>query len=242
MNRIQSSTFTGILQAPLHFIKQLLLIGVLSVMMVSCLGPKKIDKWVSKHYDGNTPPEPKKKADFITISSSVPSTGERLSTTEKKTSHILPLLFYWQFDYRNTCTINPQVPVNNFRSAVLSYAANKGLKQKLNGQRIELSIEKIPNIFAIDDKGHVIWIIYAFGWDVLTIVPENSDMIVSYRVIKDGDTETKKGTITIHNTDKGLSLKMYQSLKKRTWQYLEQYDASISSMGKMVVDKIAAEL
>ena len=40
----------------------------------------------------------------------------------------------------------------------------------------------------------------------------------------------------------GVTLGMFQSLKRKTWQYLEQYDESITSMNKIVVDKIAAEL
>ena len=84
--------------------------------------------------------------------------------------------------------------------------------------------------------------LYAFSWDKLTVVPEDKDMIISYKVFNADNTAYKNGTITISNADKGVTLGMFQSLKKKTWQYLDQYDESITSMSKIVVDKIAAEL
>jgi hypothetical protein len=84
---------------------------------------------------------------------------DKPSTTEKNVSHLLPLIFYWQYDYVNTCTLNPNVPVNNYTSTVANYSGH-GLKQKLNGNRLELTIEQMPQAFVVDDKGHIIWIIY----------------------------------------------------------------------------------
>ncbi|MFT4155949.1 hypothetical protein [Parafilimonas sp.] len=205
-----------------------------------CLGPKKINKWVAQNYVDATPT--KKKSDIITITSSVNGMGDALSETEKKTSNVLPLLFYWQYDYKNTCRLNPQIAINNFTATVLSYS-NKALKQKLNGRKLELNIRKIPTSFAIDDKGHIVWVIvYAFSWEVLTVQPEDNQMEISYKILNQDNSEYKSGIVDISNTDKGIRLGMFQSLKKKTFQYLDQYDAAITSMSKMVADKISAEL
>ena len=220
--------------------KETLVICIITALLTSCIGPKKINNWVARQYD-EVPTAPKKKSDYITITSNLASTDDKISTTEKNTSHVLPLIVYWQWDYKNTCTLNPQIPVNNFKKTVSSYA-NKGLKQKLNGQRIELTIEKIPNTFALDDYGHVVWVIYAFTWEKVSIQPSKNDLVVSYKVIKDDNTITKSGLISVANRDKGVTLEMFQSLKKRTWVYLSDYDDNITSMSKSVVDKISAEL
>ncbi len=210
------------------------------VFLTGCLGPKKIDKWVAEKY--NEPPVvPKKKHTQIVILSDLPSPGVKLSTTEKKTSDLLPLIFYWQFDYKNTCTLNSQIPVNIFTTTVNSYAGH-GLQQKLNGERIELTIEKIPTKFAIDDKGHVIWVIYAFSWEYLTILPEERDLVVSYKVFDTNNQQMKNGQVTISSSDKPIDVHMFQSLKKKTWGFLDQYDAGIAVMSKHVVDKIITEL
>lgn len=216
------------------------LVCLVITCLCGCLGPKKINKWVAQNYVDATPT--RKKSDVITITSSLNSMGDVLSETQKKTSHVLPLLFYWQYDYKNSTALNPQIGINNFTSTVLSYS-NKTLKPKLNNRKLELNIEKMPANFAIDDKGHIVWVIlYAFSWDVLTVQPEDHQMVVSYKILNYDNTLYKAGIIDISNTDKGLTLGMFQSLKKKTFQYLDQYDASITSMSKMVVDKIAQEL
>ena len=221
-----------------HFV---LSTGVI-VFMPGCLGPKKINKWVSRHYDGAIPPVAGKTNESISITSSLSPADDRISNTEKKTSHFLPLLFYWQWDYKNTCTLSPKIAINNFTATVGSYAGKKGLKQKLHGQRLQLSVDQVPNTFAIDDKGHMIWVIYAFGWDVLTVQPERTDLVVSYKLQQQDGTEVKKGIITIPDNDKGIVLKMFQSLKKKTGQYLDQYDTQVTAMSKAVVDKLLTEL
>ena len=213
----------------------------ISLSLSGCLGPKKIDKWVATQYGQSVPEPVKKKTDYISVASPLVPGSNYISTTENKTSKMLPLVFYWQFNYDNTCTLNPQIPVNNFTNTVLTYNS-KQLKQKLNGRRIELSVDKIPNVFSLDDKGHVVWIIYAVTWEYISIQPKVNEMVVSYKIIGNDNTETKTGVITIQNTDKGVSLKAFQSIKKMTWQYLEDYDASITAMTKKVVDKLAAEL
>ncbi|MBS1600680.1 MAG: hypothetical protein JST75_20830 [Bacteroidetes bacterium] len=223
------------------FVARLSAVYTLIVFLSGCLGPKKINSWVSEHYNGAAPTQSKKKNEDIVISSKIVGMGSQLSITENKTSHVLPLLIYWQLDYKNTCTLNPEIPANGFISNIMSNTG-RGLRQKLNGRRLELEIEQIPNVFAIDDKGHMIWLIYAFSWDVLTIQPDTKDLIVSYRLLNEKNEETKRGTITIPDSDKMLTLKMFQSLKKKTFIYLEQYDANITLMSKRFVEKMTAEL
>lgn len=167
--------------------------------------------------------------------------GDKTSITEMKTSHLLPLIFYWQYDYKNTCSLNPGLPLYNFASTVMSYGG-KGLKNKLNGHRIELTVEKILTRFAIDDKGHIIWVIFVFGWDELSVRPEDKEMIGSYKVFNKDNAEAKNGIIDISNSDKGITLGMFQSIKKKTWQYLDQYDLNITIMSKLIVDKLMKKL
>jgi hypothetical protein len=217
-----------------------LFIFSLFVFMTSCLGPKKIDRWIAEKYVD--PPVPiKKNHNQIVILSGLPFPAAKFSTTESNTSHMLPLIVYWQFDYKNTTTLNPQIPVNIFTTTVFSYASH-GLQQKLNGQRIELTIEKIPTKFAIDDKGHIIWVIYAFSWEYLTVLPEERDLVVSYKVFDVNNQQMKQGTVTITSPDKPIDVHMFQSLKKKTWAFLDQYDAGIAIMSKHIVDKLVTEL
>jgi hypothetical protein len=209
-------------------------------ILTSCLTAKKVDKQVAKLYGEKQQPQKKKQIDFISITSSLTSTDNQTSTTETKTSNVLPLLFYWSWDYKNTCTLNPQIPINNFTTTVLGIA-NKRLKEKLNGQKLELSVDKIPNKFAFDDKAHLIFIIYAFGWDNVSIKAETADLVVSYKVLNN-NAESKTGIITIPYYDDKKNLGMFTSWKKATSDYLDQYDANIISMSKLFVEKLMKEI
>lgn len=208
-------------------------------LFTGCLTAKKLDKHLAKKYTDIPEPRKNKPEDMITISTTL-APSNKISYSVTKTSKVLPLLLYWQWKYDNTCTLNPQIPINNFSSTVLSQA-NKGLKQKLNGQKLELSVNEIPNQFTINDKAHLIFVIYAFGWDIVTIKAINSNLVVSYRIIKE-NTETKKGTITIAYPNDKVALGMFKSWKVATEQYLDSYDANITAMSKLFVEKLMKDL
>jgi hypothetical protein len=197
-----------------------------------------VNGWVAKHYQDGVPALTKKKHESISISSKLPMTDDKLSTTKKDISHVLPLIVYWHFNYKNICTLNPQIPVNNFITTVTSYSGSR-LRQKLSGNHLELTIEQIPNVMVVGDEG---WAVLWFGVESLTVRPGTGDMVVSYRELNAGNEEVRKGTITIRDYDQKLSLGMFQSMKKLTWRYLEAYDVNITAMSRKFVDQLAIEL
>lgn len=209
-------------------------------LLSSCLTSKKIDKFVGKQFNNELPKQDKKKNTDISVTSNISYRLDNISTTETKTSNMLPLIFYWQWDYKNTCTLNPAIAVNTFTKS-LNLQANKGLNQKLNGQKIELSIEQIPNAFAIDDKAYMVWLIYAFGWDKVSVQPDLKDLIVSYKVLQN-DSVIKSGKISIKNNEQNKNLRFFQSWKSATSEYLTQYNDDITNMTKTFVNKLIQEL
>ncbi len=222
-------------------LKQLLILFFLSTFFLSCIGTKKIDKWVAKQYGSAIVEKPKAQNDFLYIISSISNNDNKLSTTTKQIKNMLPLIFYWQWDYINTCKFNSQIPFNNFTSTVLQYANSKGLKAKLNGQKIELSLDKTPSQFTLLDRGHEIWLVYAYGWDNISFRPDKEQMVVTYKILNAGAV-TKSGTIAIANEEKITNLKFLQSIKKATYQYFDDYDENIKTLSKKVIDKLITEL
>ncbi|PWT71305.1 MAG: hypothetical protein C5B59_18345 [Bacteroidetes bacterium] len=206
---------------------------------VGCLGPKKVNNWTATHYEGHVPPPAKKKSERIIVLSKVEGQNSALSSTEKKTSDMLPLVVYIHFDYRNTCTLNSQIPINNFTSTVNSYSP-KGLKEKIKDQKLELTIEQIPATYAIDDKGTMVLLLVS--WEYLSIQPIKEDLVVSYRLLNSNNEEVKSGKIDISDANKQIPVQMFQSVKKKTWEYLDQYDATITSMSKHFMDQLLTEL
>jgi hypothetical protein len=211
----------------------------LSVTLLSgCLTSKKMDKFVAAHYNNQLPKEKKKTA--ITVVSKMTYPSEAISTTVQKTSKVLPLIVYWQMDYRHTCTLNPAIAVNQF-AATVNTLSSKGLNQKLNGQQLELSIEQIPTAFALVDKAHMIWLVYAISWDKIYMEPDGKDLVVSYKLLQNDHTE-KTGKITVKSTVRNQGLRFFQSWKSATSEHLADYSANITAMSKTFVSRLVEEL
>lgn len=214
---------------------------VISFLLSSCIGPARLDKWVAKHYI-NVPAPIKKKSDLVTVQSTVASMGSVLSESRRKSVSVLPLIVYWKWNYVNACQLNPQMALNNFTTTVNSYAV-RVLKPKLPNQTMELNVEKIPSAFDLDNTGHYIFLgIYGFGWETVTLLPQEHALQVSYKVINADKSIAKTGTVTVPISVQPVKAGMYQSVKKKMGLYLQQYDAAMAVMSRKLVDRLATEL
>jgi len=214
---------------------------VISVLTTSCLTAKKVDAYIADQYGNQLPKQDKKKDSVINITNTVEPVSPAISTTVIKTSKMLPLLFYWQWEYRRTSTLNPSIAVANFSKAV-RLQSHKTLYKKLNGQQLELTIEQLPGTFAFVDKAHLIWIILGkISWDKIYTEAAVADMIVSYKVLQNG-VATKSGSITITNTDKNKKFRFLESWRTAISEYLDNYNQNVTTMSKDFVDQLAKEL
>jgi hypothetical protein len=206
----------------------------------SCLTSKKLDRFVAARYNHQLPKLSKKKKAEIEITSLAPAGNSQISTTVHKTDKFLPLLVYWKYDHRQSCSLNPAIAVTNFSNAMNSFAT-KALIEKLNGRKLELSVEQAPSVFSLVIKENIIWLIYAFGWSKIYIEPDKKDLIVAYK-LAGGDGGPKTGTIIVKTTDRNIGLRFFQSWKSATSEYLSEYDANLTSMTKAFVNQLANEL
>ncbi|TMI96003.1 MAG: hypothetical protein E6H06_05245 [Bacteroidetes bacterium] len=206
----------------------------------SCLTPAKIDGWISEKY-GSIPKQ--RNVDYANLKMQGTTSGNAISETKKDKTKVLPLVLFWRLEYSQTSTLNPSVPFSYFNSSFISYANSKGLRQKLNGQKLELSVDKLPNAFAWKSVDHIIFLVlYYIHWEQIFFQPQKQDITVTYRLLKDNE-ETKKGTIIIKDINQKLYLKFFQfSGKKFIGRYLDQYNTNIQTMSKELVDKLIIEL
>lgn len=71
---------------------------------------------------------------------------------------------------------------------MLFKADKRELTKELNGRKSELTIEKLPHVFAFNDKEHLIWmILYAFDWRKVSILSSNNNLVVSYRLLNNNN-------------------------------------------------------
>ncbi len=214
------------------------LIGIVSFN--SCLTAKKFDHYVAEQYNEQLPqPDKRKKLTNVAVTSTVTSDATTISLTQSHTK-VLPLIVYWNIDYRHVCTLNAQIAVGNFSKSV-NTMANKELNTKLNGRKLELTVQQIPSVFSLIDKTNVIWFIYGIHWDRVYIQPDAKDLVVAYKLYDTGGS-VKTGSITIANTEKNKNLRFFQSWKSATSEYLSNYDIDVTAMSKAFVNKLVDEL
>lgn len=200
-----------------------------------------MDRFVAAQYNNELPKEDKKKKNAdISVVSGIAGNTNGVSSTVQKTSKVLPLIVYWQYDYRHTCTLNPAIAVTNFSNAINSLA-NKGLSQKLSGQKLELTVEQAPNAFALVDKSHMIWLVYAFSWDKIYMEPDTKDLVVSYKILQNTNA-IKSGKISVKNNMQNKDKRFFQSWKSATSEHLADYNANLTTMTKTFVSKLMDEL
>jgi hypothetical protein len=98
----------------------------------------------------------------------------------------------------------------------------------------------MPTVFLVDDRGYMIFPVYSVEW--LSIQPTITDLVVSYRLLDGNNAEVKTGSISIADPEAAVGLKMWHSLKKMTWEYLDQHDDNVTAMSRKFVDKLLTEL
>ncbi len=205
-----------------------------------CLTPQRLDKFVAEHYNNELPKPNKKKKAEIEVTTSNAASNAPISTTVHKTDKFLPLLVYWKYDHRQNCSLNPSIAVTNFTNSI-NTLATKGLTEKLNGGKLELTVEQAPAAFSIVLKENLVWLIYGFSWSKIYIEPDTKDLVVSYKLLG-SNAEMKTGKITVKNTDKNRNLRFFQSWKSATSEYLSEYNSNYTSMTKAFVTELTKEL
>jgi hypothetical protein len=201
----------------------------------------RLNKFVAGQYGNELPPLFKDRNNEIIVTSADPFASGQLSTTVTKTSNMLPMLFYWQWDHQTICTLNPGILVNKFTNTI-HIDARRELSEELHGQKLELTIEKLPHIFAFNDKEHMIWAIFhVFDWQKVSIMPSDNEMVVSYRLLNN-DNVVKSGEITIPGNENKIDLRMFESWKAATSEYLAQYNYSIARMSHTFINELEKAL
>ncbi len=208
-------------------------------LLAGCTTSKKVDGWIA---DNQISPTKLKTSDYITLNPGKEKNSDTISVTKKGKFKLIPAIVYWRTESSFVSTLNQWVPLNIFNAGVIKNANAVKLKQKLNGQKIELSVDKFPATFALTNISHLIYFgVYYINWSKNFEKPEKQNLAVTYRILKD-NIETKRGIINVTDNSVPQNLKLFQSYKKLTINYLEKYDTNIQAMSKQFVDKLLAEL
>jgi hypothetical protein len=213
---------------------------VLAFSITSCLTAKKMDSFVAQQYNNQLPKPTRKSSENLSVQSAMPSGGSEISTTVHKTDKFLPLLVYWHVKESQNCTLNTAIAQTSI-SNILNGSSTKVLEQKLNGQKLELSIEEVPTGFSLIDDAHAIWLLYAISWSKVYVQPDAKDLVVSYKVMQ-SDSTFKTGKVTVRNTQPSKNLRFFQSWKSAVSEFIQSYNSNLTIMARSLVSKLSEEL
>jgi hypothetical protein len=218
-----------------------LLVLALCTGLFSCNVSRKIDKWVGHHY-AETVPSKVKQNDFISFDFQNTIANEKLSVTERTRNQFIPALFYWQWKYETSSTLNVMLPANNFVNTFISTVNSKKLKEKLNGATLKITINANPADFRYQDNGWSVFVIFgAISHSKIYVEPRNPEFSIQYTVTRPSG-ETKTNSIAVANPNRQKEPKFFQSLKGAVNEYLSVNDALVKKMAQELADKLIVDL
>ena len=206
------------------------------ILLLAGCQVSRVNKIFGGEYKHAVNTNPIVKTDAITIIADSVYKNYQEITQETKKGDIEPFLCHMRLKEVDFYWLHPKIAVYHFTETVNTYA-NKGLKQKLNDRKLELSIDSVPLMLYIQYQRTL--------WDFIGTETANiqscscNALVVSYRVISPDGTLTKAGALTIPDkTRRYVSWNMYHSVENRMLEYSNQYNTAIESMAKHFVDKL----
>ncbi|MGB3006990.1 MAG: hypothetical protein WBC06_10800 [Chitinophagaceae bacterium] len=195
-------------------------------------------KIIDNYYNNQLPAPDKKKKNDISIVNGLKSNNTVISVTTGKTSNFLPLILYFQGHHRYIHTLNSQIPATYITNAINSNS-NKTLSDKLNGRKLQLTIEQAPISFADVAKWHMVLLLVS--WEKLYFEPDTNNLVVSYKVMKN-DIAEKTGSMEVKSNFTNKGKRYFQSFKSGISEYLGQYEVNLKLMTKELMNKLTEEL
>ena len=222
--------------------KRIFAIFLFPLLLISCIGTAKFNRIVFQKFSGLPKINEQNTNNFILIQTDkLDNLDDLLVKSEKLKSFFIPAILYWGWNNTIKCELNPLSVASRFNSSLVSYANSIDLQRTLNGQRLEISIESIPNSFIYFLKGGLL-LIRNFG--VLSnyedIVPEKQELRFSYKLIT-RTNEIKTGTITIDCNDQPV-INTWGPTRKFIGEYINIYNGDLTSLSKDAVDNILTDI
>ncbi len=212
-----------------------------ATLATSCMSTRKMDRWIGEHYARTPAPRIKDNASLSFITPEV-AKNDKVSQTEKHKTKVIPALFYWHWDRTMQSTMADGIALNQLTAAMATQASLKASKKALEGGRLDVAIKKVPHSFSLRQKENLIYfVVYYVHWSHLWLSPADEELLLTYKFTKEGAAPVT-GTIRHKNLQAEMHLKYFQSLRKLTWKYLEQYDAGTRLAGKEAMVQIIADI
>ncbi len=219
----------------------LLIVTVITYSFTSCSSGKYMDKQLVKQFSSLPKINNAKNGKNIVINSPLLVKSDTISTSISKFHSFIPLIIFWHYESDTYTTLNAQIPIAKFVSTIQTQQNLQRINEKLNGRKLELSIDTIPQNFYRYYNYNLVFLLIYFQWYSSGYKGLESNMVVSYKVTG-LNNEVKKGAIHVpYNVDQ-IKDGLFKSWTKGLSKYLEKYEDNISNMTNEFVEQLLREL
>ncbi len=158
----------------------------------------------------------------------------------KQKSYFIPAIFYWGIRNTILCEINPQVYADYFQERFKKYSQELGLLERLNGRRLDISLDYMPSSFVYDFSSQSFIFVFAYvttGYE--KIIPENGyrPILLKYAVDAEDSHDRVVGDMTMNEYQEPLT-NVWKSTKGFTKHYMNTAKSGIDNMAKNAVLQI----
>jgi hypothetical protein len=210
---------------------------LLSITLFSCVTPDRLNKLTENNLGHKSANYPMQFDDYVFVNTNNLPLQNAMAVSKKVKHLFIPAILFWHWEKNIECVIDPQYAIHLFMEEAMKMAEVKELKKRLDGQKIEISFEEIPNKYLYSHKGHTIILVFAYAVaDAEHLFPTNNGFKIKFRLLK-GETETSNGEITLgHNLEAMHNTR--SSTGKFTDAFLDAYKLDIKRMGKEFTSKL----
>ena len=215
------------------------ILSILTItLLTSCIGTKKFTGFVEPKFQDKQLISTNE--NIIFDLTGLENTSASI-TSPKVKSQFIPAILYWQWNNTIKCEVNPTIVGQSFQENFLRYSDTLKVQEKLQGRKLEMKVEKIPNSFVYTHKGNSVILIIAYTVsDLEAIFPQEQDLVVSYKLTENGLT-IKEGKLTTSNKDQPIK-NVWKSTKKFTWLYIDQFKQNNKILTKEIIEKLMTEI
>lgn len=221
--------------------KQIFSLFLLALSLSACTNLNKFNRFVNQKYSANQLTSFDYKTDLVNVSSAEIVKQDSLCRTERIKAIFIPALFYWYWNNTIKCTIDPKFYAQRLEYDLKIAAETSNIREKLNGNKINISIKSFPSSFIYMNKGHLLFALLSYAMIYKEgIAPLSQNMILDFEILKN-DTVVRKNTIEIPNNNVFIK-NSWNSRKKLTWQYLDDYENNLKKQSSEAILKISNDL
>ena len=235
----QSQNSVSVIRS-IYILKLVLLIVLVFSSMMGCIGPTKFTRLVQTKIDTDNTVLYENPINTTFDFSRLPHLNAPVVSTKLK-SIFVPAIIVWYSNVTIKCDISPALTGETFRDHFSFFADSLNLQEKLNGQKLEIAVEKVPSSFVYSQSTTAIFaLVAAISSSNVYIQPLDQKLVVRYKVSNDSGM-VKEGTVEAYKKELPYG-NLRWSTKKFVWNYMDRFKRTNRILSLEIVEKLLKEL